>query len=164
MVTKFSQLSWKMFNSNGKLTTVATRTGSLYCLDLIACQTSYCANIAKIDGDTWHRRHGNLGIQSLKTLACNNMVKGLEFSFVKAVKLDHFCELCAKEKHCRAPIPVRDKRADEPPGIVHSDVCGKLNKPSLSGAEYVLTFIDDKTCYTLVYFLKSKDQVFKRFT
>ena len=34
---------------------------------------------------------------------------------------------------------------------------------SLSGAEYFLTFIDDKTRYIWVYVLKRKDQVFKQF-
>ena len=29
--------------------------------------------------------------------------------------------------------------------MVHSGVCGKVNALSLSGAEYFLTFIDDKT-------------------
>jgi GAG-pre-integrase domain len=163
MVAKFSKLSCEIFNSKGKLTSVATRTGGLYCLDLIECQTSYCAKIVKIGGDTWHRRYGHLGIQSLNTLASNNMVKGLGFSFVKAVTLDHFCEPCTKGKHHRAPFPVGGKRADEPLGIVHSDVCGEPNKPSLSEAEYFLTFIDDKTRYVWVYFLKSKDEVFKRF-
>ena len=28
---------------------------------------------------------------------------------------------------------------------LHSDVCRKMNAPSLGGAEYFLTFIDDKT-------------------
>ena len=38
-----------------------------------------------------------------------------------------------------------------------------MNEKSLSGAEYFLSFIDDKTRYVWVYFLKSKDQVFEKF-
>ena len=45
---------------------------------------------------------------------------------------------------------------------MHSDLCGKMNEKSLSGAEYILSFIDDKTRYVWVYFLKSKDQVFEK--
>lgn len=45
---------------------------------------------------------------------------------------------------------------------MHSDLCGKMNEKSLSGAEYFLSFIDDKTRYVWVYFLKSKDQVFEK--
>lgn len=47
--------------------------------------------------------------------------------------------------------------------MVHSDVCGKLNTQSLGGAQYFLTFIDDKSHHVWVYFLKHKDQVFERF-
>lgn len=47
--------------------------------------------------------------------------------------------------------------------VVHSDVCGKINAKSFGGAEYFLTFIDDKTRYTWVYLLKTKDEVFNRF-
>jgi hypothetical protein len=46
--------------------------------------------------------------------------------------------------------------------LVHSDLC-TLNKPSLVGARYVLTFIDDFSRYTWVYFLKNKDHVFEKF-
>ena len=55
------------------------------------------------------------------------------------------------------------KRSDSVLGLVHSDVCGKMSTQLLSGREYFLTFIDDKTRYTWVYILKRKDQVFKQF-
>ena len=44
-------------------------------------------------------------------------------------------------------LPVIIARAGELLGLVHSDVCGKVNKKSLGGAEYILTFIDDKLQY-----------------
>jgi len=46
---------------------------------------------------------------------------------------------------------------------VHSDVCGKINAQSLSGAQYFLMFIDDKTHYAWVYILKHKSEVFNQF-
>ena len=47
--------------------------------------------------------------------------------------------------------------------LVHSDMCGKMGQKSLGGAEYFLTLLDDKTHYTWVYPLKTKDEVFQRF-
>src|SRR5215469_9456007 len=38
-----------------------------------------------------------------------------------------------------------------------------MKQVSLGGAKYFLTFIDDKTRNTFVYFLKSKDEVLKYF-
>ena len=47
--------------------------------------------------------------------------------------------------------------------LVHSDVCGPLSSESLGGAKYFVTFIDARTHYTWVYFLKSRDEVFSKF-
>ena len=51
----------------------------------------------------------------------------------------------------------------EPLELVHSDVCGKISSKSLSGAEYFVTFIDNKTRYIWVYVIKKKSDVFKCF-
>ena len=55
------------------------------------------------------------------------------------------------------------KRAKEPLGLVHSDVCGKIQTSSLGGGHYFLTFIDDYTRYVWIYILKSENQVFEKF-
>ena len=47
--------------------------------------------------------------------------------------------------------------------MVNSIVRGKINEKSLSGVEYFLSFIDDKTHYVWVYFLKQKNQIFEKF-
>ena len=72
------------------------------------------------------------------------------------------CEPCVEGKHHRAKFDTSGaKRSDSV--LVHSDVCGKMSTQSLSGSEYFLTFIDDKTRYTWVYILKRKDRVFEQF-
>ena len=38
-----------------------------------------------------------------------------------------------------------------------------MKNPSLVGAKYMLTFIDDFYMYTWVYFLKNKSRVFEKF-
>ena len=55
------------------------------------------------------------------------------------------------------------KRGNEPLSLIHSDVCWKMNVKSLGGAEYFVTFIDDKTHFTWVYVIKHKDEVFQKF-
>jgi hypothetical protein len=47
--------------------------------------------------------------------------------------------------------------------LVHSDLCGPLSSPSFSGCKYFLTFIDDFSRRTWVYFLKLKSKVFDKF-
>lgn len=60
-------------------------------------------------------------------------------------------------------ISKHGNRAQELLEIVHSDVCGPINTASNGGAKYIHTFIDDKSQYVHVYFLKKKDKVFEKF-
>jgi len=43
---------------------------------------------------------------------------------------------------------------------VHTDVCGPITPVSFSGKRYFLTFIDDFSRKTWIYFLKEKSEVF----
>jgi transposase InsO family protein len=42
-------------------------------------------------------------------------------------------------------------------------VCRTMSSVSLGGCEYYVTFIDDYSRKTWIYFLKTKSEVFKRF-
>ena len=46
---------------------------------------------------------------------------------------------------------------------IHSDVCGPINPSSNGGKRYFITFIDDYTRKTWVYFLKEKSEAFNTF-
>ena len=47
--------------------------------------------------------------------------------------------------------------------LVHSDVAGPFLVPSFGKAHYVLTFIDEFSCYNWVFFLAHKSEVFDKF-
>ena len=47
--------------------------------------------------------------------------------------------------------------------LVHSDVCGPFRTTSLGGARYFVTFIDDFSRKTWIYFLTHKSQVLSKF-
>ena len=47
--------------------------------------------------------------------------------------------------------------------IIHSDVCGPMSAASLCGYVYYVSFIDDYSRKSWIYFLKSKDEVFSKF-
>jgi hypothetical protein len=47
--------------------------------------------------------------------------------------------------------------------LIHSDVCGPMPSSSISGYVYYVSFIDDYSRKTWIYFLKSKDDVFSKF-
>ena len=57
-----------------------------------------------------------------------------------------FCEGCAKGKQTRStPKPLGEIRVSRRLECIHSDVCGPVNVPSLTGKRYVITFTDDLT-------------------
>ena len=74
------------------------------------------------------------------------------------------CEGCVLGKHHREMFEKgKAQRAKEPLQLIHSDLCGPLETHSLSHAFYFLTFIDDFTHKTWVYFLKYKSETFSKF-
>eukprot|EP00253_Pinus_taeda_P033019 PITA_33019 len=92
------------------------------------------------------------------------MGKGEIKIFTKKEKPDSLCEGCILGKQHRESFPSgKSIRAKAPIEIFHSDVCGPMQTPSLAGNQYFLTFIDDFTRKTWIYFLKNKSEVFEKF-
>ena len=150
-----------------KRNVVATgsKVGNMYYLNCIDEQgTTYAATICS-SGDSkeeiWHRRFGHPGMKNLQKLATDQLVNGLDYDVTKDII---FCEPCVDGKHHRSSFPKSgDRRATKLLEIVHSDVYGRLEAKSLSGAEYFVTFIDDKSRYVWIYILKNKSEVLKKF-
>jgi transposase InsO family protein len=63
----------------------------------------------------------------------------------------------------RLSFPSSDSRSTGVLDLIHTDVCGPMSRVSLGGCEYYVTFIDDHSRKTWIYFLKTKSEVFKRF-
>ena len=108
----------------------------------------------------WHQRYGHLGLKNLRMLRDKELVQGLKF---QSSQESTFCDGCAKGKQKRMPFPKESSRATEILEIVHSDVCGPMQTKSHGGNRYFVTFIDDKSRFTAVYFMQRKDQVFEKF-
>ncbi|KAG9450658.1 hypothetical protein H6P81_010623 [Aristolochia fimbriata] len=87
------------------------------------------------------------------------MVKGLP-------EIDHpdqLCEWCMKGKQHRLPFEAgHSQRARRPLELVHTDIAGPFEVTSLGGNRYYLTFIDDFSRYTWVYFLKEKSEALNK--
>ena len=47
--------------------------------------------------------------------------------------------------------------------MLHSDIYGPIPITSMNGYRYVLTFIDDFSRYTWVFFIKKKYEVLEKF-
>ncbi|KAH9316607.1 hypothetical protein KI387_025234 [Taxus chinensis] len=108
----------------------------------------------------WHEHFGHLNYRYLEQLSQNEMVNGLpRVKFSKGL-----CEGCTLGKHPKKNFDKgKSWRATRPLDLVHSDVSGPFPSPSFTRALYILTFIDEFSRYTWVYFLKLKSEVFEHF-
>jgi hypothetical protein len=111
----------------------------------------------------WHRRYGHLGWSGLKLLQQKNMVKGLP-TFQAHTRV---CEECLVGKQQRDPFPKKSTwRASQILQLVHANICGPINPISNSKKRYIISFIDDYSRKTWVYYLVEKSEalyVFKSF-
>ena len=80
-------------------------------------------------------------------------------------KIEHegVCQGCAEGKHTRGPFPSSDNKTTDILQLVCSDLFGMMPVNSLGGYLYYLTFTDDYSRKTWIYYLKKKDEVFTWF-
>ena len=98
----------------------------------------------------WHLRFEHLNFEVLNLLHRKGMVKGLPL--IK--KLDSLCEgRNLGKKHRESFLVGKRIREKAPLEILDSDLCGPMQTSSLAGSHYILTFIDDYTRNTWLYFL-----------
>ncbi|KAM0985723.1 hypothetical protein ACFX13_013181 [Malus domestica] len=119
-------------------------------------------NIGVMEDESWkwHLRYGHLHFNGLKLLSSGGMVRGLPQ--IEATR--QVCEGCVLGKQARLSFPVGDTwRAKAPLQMVHKDICGPLDPMSYGGNRYFITFIDDFSRKTWVYFLKEKSAALKIF-
>jgi transposase InsO family protein len=79
------------------------------------------------------------------------------------VNYDGICKGCAQGKNVKSLFPSSDSKAKGVLDIVQSDVCGPMTATSLNGYVYYVSFIDDFSRKTWIYFLKAKSKVFSKF-
>ncbi|CAI5982930.1 unnamed protein product [Closterium sp. NIES-65] len=90
-----------------------------------------------------HRRLGHTAPTTLQQMARGNSVLGLEIGGGNTDCSP--CEPCLLGKSARKPFPHEASRALGPLDEVHMDLWGPVRTPSLGGAVYVLSLIDDFT-------------------
>ena len=74
------------------------------------------------------------------------------------------CEDCVVGKQHRDSFPTgKSWRAKHVLELIHSDLCGSINLTSNGGKCYFVTFIDDYSRKTWVYFLQEKSKTFSVF-
>jgi hypothetical protein len=107
----------------------------------------------------WHERMGHIGEKGLRAMHNKGMVE----DFPECNLEVNFCEHCIYGKQSRVRFPSGVTRENGILELVHSDVFGPVSVPSLGGSLYYVSFIDDFSRKTWIYFLRKKSEVFKKF-
>ena len=96
-------------------------------------------------------RHSNFS-KHWKTVSCFSSLSSLE------------CESCQLGKHTRVSFPKRlESRTKSLFELVHTDVWGLSRTASTLGFWYFVTFIDDFSCCTGLFLMKSRTELFSMF-
>ena len=66
------------------------------------------------------------------------------------------CKGCALRKYTKTAFPSIDNRSKGVLDLIHSDLCGPMSSASLTTFQYYVTFIDDYSRKTWIYFLRNK--------
>ena len=108
--------------------------------------------------ELWHRIICHINYKELPSVS--KVVTGLRY-----LKIHHrgTSKGCARGKNIKNPFPKIKKKTKGMLELIHFDVCGPTPSISLSGYEYYVTFIDDYSIKTWIYFLKNKSEVFGKF-
>jgi len=76
---------------------------------------------------------------------------------------DDICRGCILRKYTKATFSRSKNRGEDVLGLIHSYIYGPVSTRAYCGGKYFVTFIDDYSRKTWIYFLKTKDDVFDRF-
>nr|CAN67587.1 hypothetical protein VITISV_036279 [Vitis vinifera] len=117
-----------------------------------------CNNVADLSM-VWHRRLGHPNTKILSHVLNSDLLGNKDRS-----SLSLKCDSCKLSKSKTLHFPLHTSRASHCFDLIHSDVWGPSSVSSHEKFKYYVTFIDDHSRFTWVYFLRSKSEVFRTFT
>lgn len=105
---------------------------------------------------TWHRRLAHVNYKTIIKMMSSGAVEGLDLA--STVIPSEPCAGCAYGKHQRLPFSSGRTRATYTGELIHSDLCGPMERATPNGALYFALFIDDYSGWRFIYFLKLKSE------
>jgi len=127
-------------------------------------QSANSASTCPLDLTLWHRRCSHLNFDDVKRMHNRNLVTGMKMN--SQTPPDPICEPCILGKQRRHNIPKTATRRTSLLALVHTDLKGPLPVQSPERYRYWQPFVDDKSRWTAVTFLKKKSEAlmaFKRY-
>lgn len=153
---KFTDNKAYIIRPNKSLAFIAIRKDRMYVVKNVKGHEAFNVySNSELKMKLWHERYGHLNHNDLKELSKQKRVHGLDLPLKNQ---DLRCQTCDQAKIYVLPF-TEGTRAKKTLELVHTDICGPIDVKSNGNARYFVTFIDDKTRYTEVAFLKSRADV-----
>ena len=111
--------------------------------------------------ELWHKRISHINLQWLRAMQPKGVVIGL-LAF-ESKQVERVCEACQLNKQHRLPSPNESYVSKGLLDVIHSDVWGLAQTPTIGGCHYYVTFIDDYSRYTSIFPMKKKSEVLSHF-
>ena len=161
LTVRFSRVNAAMrhcyLEKDGQLLAKASSQSGVFGMTAYLAQTALAA---VEDPELWHRGYGHLGYDNLAKLVTSNMVTGMTTSAAEFKSAgERACGTCITSKQHKIPRPSSESDTQKPLELVHTDVCGPLQVPSLGGSLYLATYLDDHSKLCVVKPIKRKSEV-----
>ncbi len=133
-------------------------TGNYYQLDVPSpiFESALLAQGAQV----WHSRLAHIQPSTVLAMSKSHAIRGVEINNAKQNEIS--CTRCVLGKARRANIAKKPQsRATQLLELVHSDVNGSIEVPSLDGSLYFVTFTDYFSRWNAFYTMKAKSETFR---
>lgn len=150
-------------------TKLGYRNGGLYQLiqdstpSTVRFQQGNTANLGLVSNkslsatlETWHRRLGHRSLDQKTLRYLSSKVPDITISEPESIP-SKLCGICALgRQHREAETGTREK-ATELLQVIHTNVCGPMQTPTLTGERYFIAFTDEMSGRVSISLLSSKD-------
>ena len=116
----------------------------------------------KDHSNLWHQRLGHASLHLLHKLSSKALVRGLP-----AIKPENMssCADCMQGKQVRSSFKIKNVvSTTKPLELLHMDLAGPMRVQTQGGARYMFVLVDDYSRFTWTLFLRSKNEVYSRFS
>lgn len=108
----------------------------------------------------WHKHLGHLNHHSIWLLGKQQFERNEPF----LLESKSICSSCMEgKKSCERIIKIVEHHATCPLALVHTYICGMIHPTFLGGVHYFISFTNDFSCFTWLYFLKQKSKTLQAF-
>lgn len=100
----------------------------------------------------WHARFGHLCASQVRSVLRSRNIDFLD-------KDNFLCDACTLGKQHRISFMNSESRAEFCGELIHTDLCGPMQEPSIGKSKYFILFKDDFSHFRVAYFIKEKTEV-----